>query len=249
MNDLERAVEAIQSARTIVASTGAGISTESGIPDFRSPGGIWERYPVEEYATIEAFMADPAKIWTFWRSLSADLGAFKPNPGHYALAEMEEFGKLSAVITQNVDNLHQAAGSRRVVEYHGNNRRLRCLTCGRPGDLTLAEGSGVPFCYCGGVYKPDVVLFGELIPQQALLQAQAYAQTAEVVIIVGTSAQVYPAAQLPFTAKENGAFIIECNVEETDFTRTITDVFLEGKAGTTLPLLAEAVLGPSGEPS
>lgn len=244
MSDFERAVEAIRSARTIVATTGAGISTESGIPDFRSPGGIWERYPVEEYATIEAFQANPAKIWDFWRSLSADLGAFQPNPGHYALAELEEYGKLSAVITQNVDNLHQAAGSRRVIEYHGNNRRLRCLTCGHAGDLALAEASsGVPFCYCGGVYKPDVVLFGELIPRQALLQAQAYAQTAEVVIVVGTSAQVYPAAQLPFTAKENGAFVIECNLEETDFTRTVTDVYLEGKAGTTLPRLVQAVLG------
>lgn len=249
MSNFDAAVEAIQSARTIVASTGAGISTESGIPDFRSAGGIWDRYPVEEYATIEAFIADPAKIWKFWRAISSELGAYKPNPGHFALAELEEYGKLSAVITQNVDNLHQSAGSRRVVEYHGNNRRLRCLTCGTPGDLVLAEGTGVPFCYCGGIFKPDVVLFGELIPQQALLRAEAYARTAEVVIIVGTSAQVYPAAQLPFTAKENGAFIIECNLEATDFTHSITDVFLQGKAGTTLPMLAEAVLGPSGEPS
>ena len=249
MNDFARAAEAILNAGTIVATTGAGISTESGIPDFRSPGGIWEKYPVEEYATLQAFLADPAKIWKFWRTLTADLGAYQPNPAHYALAELEEYGKLTAVITQNVDNLHQTAGSQRVVEYHGNNRRLRCLTCGRRGELALAEGDGVPFCYCGGIYKPDVVLFGELIPKQALFQAQAFAQTAEVVIIVGTSAQVYPAAELPYTAKENGAFIIECNVEETDFTRTITDVFLQGKAGTTLPQLAEAVLGPSGEPS
>lgn len=249
MKDLAAAVDAITRARTIVASTGAGISTESGIPDFRSAGGIWERYPVEEYATIEAFMANPSKIWKFWRELAAELGVVQPNPGHFALAELEEFGKLSAVITQNVDNLHQTAGSRRVIEYHGNNRRLRCLNCGRTADFSVAEGTGVPHCVCTGIYKPDVVLFGELIPQQALLKAQAYAQTAEVVIIVGTSAQVYPAAQLPYIAKENGAFIIECNLEETDFTRSITDVFLQGKAGTMLPLLAEAILGPSGEPS
>lgn len=250
MTDLERAADSILKANAVIASTGAGISTESGIPDFRSAGGIWERFPVEEYATLEAFLANPSKIWKFWRTLAAELGEAKPNPGHYALAELEKYGKLSAIITQNVDNLHQTAGSERVIEYHGNNRRLRCLSCRRTADYALAnETSGIPHCYCGGILKPDVVLFGEDIPQQALLQSAAHAKTAEVVIIVGTSAQVFPAAELPFIAKENGAFIIECNLEETDFTQSITDVFLQGKAGTTLPALVEAILGPEGEPS
>ncbi len=242
-NDYTRAADAIRSAGTVVASTGAGISTESGIPDFRSEGGIWETYPPEEYASIEAFTADPAKVWGMWRELGQQFDGCKPNPGHAALAQLEEAGHLAAIITQNVDNLHQEAGSRTVIEYHGNSRHVRCMTCGHTQPINPEiYASGTPFCVCGGVFKPDVVMFGEMIPPKAMLQAEAYARSADTVIIVGTSAQVYPAAELPYTAKKRGAFIIEANIEETDFTRDITDVFLQGKAGETLPNLAEAVL-------
>jgi len=242
-NDYPRAADAIRNAGTVVASTGAGISTESGIPDFRSEGGIWDTYPPEEYASIEAFTADPAKVWGMWRELGQQLDGCKPNPGHAALAQLEEAGHLAAIITQNVDNLHQEAGSRRVIEYHGNSRHVRCMTCGHTQPINPEiYASGTPFCVCGGVFKPDVVMFGETIPPKAMLQAEAYARSADTVIIVGTSAQVYPAAELPYTAKKRGAFIIEVNLEETDFTRDITDVFLQGKAGETLPNLAEAVL-------
>ncbi len=242
-NDYPRAAEAIRDAGTVVASTGAGISTESGIPDFRSAGGIWDTYPPEEYASIQAFTADPAKVWGMWRELGQQFDGCKPNPGHNALAQLEAAGHLAAVITQNVDNLHQEAGSRRVIEYHGNSRHVRCMTCGHTQPINPEiYASGTPFCVCGGVFKPDVVMFGEMIPQKAMLQAEAFARSADTVIIVGTSAQVYPAAELPYTAKKRGAFIIEVNLEETDFTRDITDVFLQGKAGETLPHLAEAVL-------
>ena len=242
-NDYERAAKAIRDAGVVVASTGAGISTESGIPDFRSAGGIWERYSPEEYASIDAFMANPGKVWGMWRELGEELADCKPNPGHMALAELEAAGQLQAVITQNVDNLHQEAGSRTVIEYHGNTRRVLCMDC----DSTHANTpellrSLTPTCVCGGVLKPDVVMFGELIPPKAMLRAQAYAQSADVVLIVGTSAQVYPAAELPYIAKQRGAFIIEANLEKTDFTRDITDVFLQGKAGETLPALVQALL-------
>ena len=243
MNDYEDAAVAIRGGTCVIASTGAGISVESGIPDFRSAGGIWSKYDPEEYATIEAFTRNPAKVWAMWSELGAQLQACEPNPGHTALAELEREKFLHALITQNVDNLHQDAGSRRVIEYHGNSRRVRCMGCDRTEGLNLdLVKKGTPHCYCGGVLKPDVVMFGELIPPRVMLEAEGYARTADVVIIVGTSAQVFPAAQLPITAKERGAFIIEANVERTDFTSTITDVFLEGPSGTTLPKLAAAVL-------
>jgi NAD-dependent deacetylase len=247
-NDYARAADAIRNGSDVIASTGAGISVESGIPDFRSADGLWNKYPPEEYATIEAFHANPAKVWSLWQSVHEQVAGCKPNPAHAALATLEEWGLLKAVITQNVDNLHQEAGSRRVIEYHGNARQVICLDCrhARPLRPEL-YARGVPTCVCGGLFKPDVVFFGEMIPMQAMLQSQALAQTADVVIIVGTSAQVFPAAELPYVAKENGAFIIECNVEPTDFTSTITDVFLEGRAGTTLPELARMLTQPESD--
>ena len=243
INDYSRAADAIRDAGTVVASTGAGISTESGIPDFRSEGGIWDTYPPEEYASIQAFTADPAKVWGMWRDLGQQLEGCKPNPGHEALAQLEQAGHLKAIITQNVDNLHQEAGSQTVIEYHGNSRQVRCMTCQHTQPFNPEiYASGTPFCVCGGVFKPDVVMFGENIPPKVMLKAEAYARTADVVIIVGTSAQVFPAAELPTTAKRNGAYIIEANVEETDFTASITDAFIQGPAGTTLPRLTRAVL-------
>ncbi len=238
VNDFQRAADAVRSANNVIASTGAGISVESGIPDFRSPDGLWSKYPPEEYATIDAFHANPAKLWKFWQERSEEMAGCQPNPAHVALAELERLRLLTAVITQNVDNLHQAAGSARVIEYHGNGRRVVCLDCGKRRPLTPElYARSIPMCVCGGLFKPDVVFFGELIPMHAMLQAQALAQTAGCVIIVGTSATVYPAAELPHAAKARGAFIIECNLEPTDFTDSITDVFLQGRAGSTLPEL------------
>jgi NAD-dependent deacetylase len=150
---------------------------------------------------------------------------------------------MDAIITQNVDNLHQEAGSNHVIEYHGNARKLVCMKCRRRRDIDRENpGQYAPRCrLCNGLMKPDVVMFGEMIPKHALYEAEVRAQQCDVMIVVGTSAQVFPAAQLPFTAKEHGAFIIEANIEETDFSRLITNAFLKGRAGTTLPELARAV--------
>lgn len=240
----QQAAEALRHARCAVAVTGAGISVESGIPDFRGPAGIWQKYPPEDFATIGAFMRDPAKVWNLWYDLGQDLGGRQPNPGHRALAQLEEMGLLKAVITQNIDNLHQLAGSREVIEYHGNARRQVCLRCGHAGPLDLSKRSDMaPRCPCGGLIKPDIVMFGELIPPEALERSAHWATNCDVMLVVGTSAQVFPAAQLPYTAKEAGAVVIEANVEATDFTRTVTDIFLHGPSGTTLPRLVTALAG------
>jgi NAD-dependent protein deacetylase/lipoamidase len=241
---LERAADAIRKADKVIALTGAGISVESGIPSFRDDGGIWKKYPPEEFATIEAYRANPDKVWALWCELGADLADCLPHPGHVALADLERMGRLHTIVTQNVDNLHQEAGSRNVIEYHGNARRLVCLACRRrqPFDLASAPDSP-PHCSCGGLMKPDVVMFGELIPKAALFDAHHQAESCDVLIVVGTSAQVYPAAELPFTAQRGGAFIIDANTEETDFTHSVTGAFLAGEAGKTLPQLVQCVRG------
>lgn len=239
---LAEAAAKLRDAEKVIVLSGAGASVESGIPDFRSAGGLWARFPPEEYATIEGFRADPRKVWNLWRELGAMMEDVRPNPGHLALADLERQGRLEAVITQNIDNLHQEAGNAKVIEYHGNARRLQCLQCHARRPLVIAEiQDSVPECQCGAVMKPDVVLFGENIPRHALFESEILAHACDAIIIVGTSAQVFPAAGIPYTAKENGAYVIECNLEATDFTRTITDAYLEGPAGTTLPELAAAL--------
>ena len=249
MTDARLYIEAaarLRTARKAIALTGAGASVESGIPDFRSPGGLWTKYPPEEYATIEAFQADPDKVWGLWYDLGQMLLGVQPNPGHEALAEMEALGRLQAVITQNIDNLHQQAGNETVIEYHGNAQRFVCTHCRRRTPLEV-EGlrpevcPRCDACNTGAVLKPDVVLFGEAIPTKALFDGEVWAHTADVVIVVGTSAQVFPAAGIPYTAKEHGAYIIECNIEPTEFTHHITDAFLQGPCGQTLPRLLAAL--------
>lgn len=239
---LRSAAEVVRKATSILALTGAGISVESGIPDFRSPGGIWDRFPPEEFATIQAFLANPDRVWKMWYELRAMLGDVKPNAAHLALAALERRGKLEAVITQNIDNLHQAAGSQRVIEYHGNAARTVCISCGRRAPFAPEPAhQGAPRCACGGILKPDVVLFGEQIPVKALLESERLARSCDVMLVIGTSASVYPAAELPLLAKEHGAVVIECNLEATDFTGSLTDHFLQGPAGETLPALVAAL--------
>lgn len=243
---IERAAAALQRARNGVAVTGAGVSEESGIPTFRGAEGIWTRYPPEIYASIDAYLRDPGRVWAFWCELASSLHGCLPNPAHFALAQVETAGGLKAIITQNIDSLHQAAGSRTVVEYHGSLRELVCLECRarKPFDI-LAPGSRPPHCVlCQGLMKPDVVMFGEGIPPDAMIASEALVQTCDVLLVVGTSAQVYPAAGIPFAAKRNGAFIIEANVEPTEFTETVTDVFLEGPCGQTLPRVAALLHKP-----
>ncbi len=236
----EKLAEIIRGRRKAVALTGAGISVESGIPDFRSEGGLWSRFDPLEYATIHAFRTQPAKVWELLTEMDRIILAARPNPAHYALAELEARGKLLGVITQNVDNLHQAAGSKRVVEYHGNAHRFVCLACKGHHPRESLDFSRTPlYCLCGGLIKPDVVFFGEPIPAAAQEEAENLAQSCDLLLIIGTSGEVSPANYLPQIAKDHGALIIENNLEHTLLTRSVTDYFLPGKAGELWPEVIE----------
>ncbi len=238
---LGRLADALVEKRGGVALTGAGISVDSGIPDFRSPGGLWERFDPMEYGTIEAFRSDPERVWTMLAELDGLLEAAQPNPGHLALAELERLGVLGGIITQNVDNLHQKAGSERVVEFHGNGSRLRCLSCDHIEGADERRGDELPpRCGCGQVLKPDVVLFGEPIPPDCLQLSAQMIEQCEVMLVVGTSATVVPASLLPMAAQRRGALLVELNVEATELT-ALCDVAVHANASESLPKLVECV--------
>ena len=222
----------------VVALTGAGISVESGIPSFRGAGGLWDRFDPMEYAHIRAFRRDPAKVWQLLTEMDATISRARPNPAHYALAALEAKGFLSGIITQNVDNLHQAAGSRRVVEYHGNALRFVCDTCKGLHPRESLDFSHPPlYCLCGGLIRPDVVFFGEAIPARAQEDATDLAQHCDLLLVIGTSGEVAPASYIPAIAREWNAVIVENNLEPTRLTYTIADHFLPGSAGKLLPLV------------
>ena len=231
----------LKKSKFAIALTGAGISVESGIPAFRGAQGLWDKYDPSEYATIDAFMRDPLKVWNMLKELYEITLKAEPNPAHKALAELERLGKLKAIITQNVDSLHQKAGSRKVIEFHGTGETLTCILCGakyRIEEINLEKTP--PFCECGGILKPDVVFFGEPIPLHALKEAFELSEKCDLLFVIGTSAQVYPAADIPRVAKKSGAKVVEINLEPTPLTNIVSDIFLEGKAGETLPLVLKA---------
>jgi len=231
----------IHRSSRVVALTGAGISVESGIPDFRSKGGLWERFEPMEYATIQAFRRNPAKVWQLIKEMDRMLTAARPNPAHQALAALEAQGLLLGVITQNVDNLHQAGGSQKVVEYHGNAHRFVCDTCrGLHPRETLDFAETPLYCYCGGLIRPDVVFFGEPIPPKAQEEAADLAQSCDLLLIIGPSGEVSPANFLPHIAKDHGAAIVENNLEPTRLTRSVTDYLLLGRAGELWPEVIKA---------
>jgi NAD-dependent deacetylase len=230
----------LRRSRSTVALTGAGISVESGIPAFRGSQGLWDRYDPLEYAHIEAFLADPGKVWRMLAELGRMVDQARPNPAHLALAQLEDGGHLKAVITQNIDALHQRAGNREVIEFHGNGQRLRCLQCGKVFAKEAISLSVLPpRCPCQGILKPEVVFFGEPIPVPASQRAFELARTCEVMLVIGTSALVAPASQLPWTAKQNGAVLIEINLERTHLSDTISDFVLEASASQALSALIE----------
>jgi NAD-dependent protein deacetylase/lipoamidase len=206
----EQLAELIRDSSCTVALTGAGISVPSGIPDFRTPGkGLWEKVDPMEVAHIDAFQRDPAKFWSFYRPRLHSLGDVKPNAAHEALAELERRGLLEAVITQNIDMLHARAGSERVVEVHGSIRSLSCQSCGEVIALEDSEerfdDAGVARCAgCDGYLKPDVVLFGELLPADAMAEAESLASRADLMLCVGSSLEVYPVAGLPSVTMGRG---------------------------------------------
>ena len=228
-----------------VVLTGAGVSTESGIPDFRSPTGIWAEFDPLEYASLHAFRADPEKVWSFYKPRIAMLTAAEPNAAHRALARLEEAGLVDAVVTQNIDLLHERAGSRNVVEVHGSIRSATCPRCGAsyPRDAVVAklEGADAPACDgCGAVLKPDVVFFGELLPADAVEQAFELARRARLLLVVGSSLEVHPVAGLPLETLAAGGTLAIVNRGPTPLDSRAS-VVVDAGAGETLRSLAAAL--------
>ncbi len=231
-------------ARHVAVLTGAGVSAESGVPTFRDPGGLWERFRPEDLASVEAFLRNPQLVQAWYAYRRKLIEQVEPNPAHVALAELEQMIPDFTLITQNVDRLHQRAGSQKVVELHGNILRNYCMECGREAtseELAAIE-KGLPArCkVCGGLIRPDVVWFGEPLPVEALEEARRAAERAEVFLSVGTSGVVYPAAELPLLAREAGVYVAEINLQRTALSPYVDETIL-GKAGEILPQLVEAV--------
>jgi NAD-dependent deacetylase len=232
----------IREAQPCVVLTGAGISTESGIPDFRSPTGLWAHFDPFEYGSIEAFRSDPEKVWRFYAPRFSMLTSAEPNAAHLALAELEEAGLVAAVVTQNIDLLHERAGSKTVIEVHGSIRTSSCPRCGRPYPLDevlpLIEMTGVPRCAdCGSILKPGVVFFGELMPVEVMARASRLARSAGLLLVVGSSLEVYPVAGLPLETVEAGGRLAILNRDPTPY-----DSRAELKlAGSAAEILSEVV--------
>jgi NAD-dependent deacetylase len=238
----------LNGSKKTVALTGAGISVGSGIPDFRSPGGLWTVFAPDEYATIEVFYRDPEKAWELYRALGTTLKDKVCNPAHQALAELERRGQLAGIVTQNVDNLHQQAGNSLVLEIHGDHQHLQCLQCGHLEEVREHHylDRSMPRCpSCSAPLKPNVVLFGEAVRQ--LEEIELLVEGCEILLVIGTSAQVYPAAGLPLAVKQWGGKVFEFNLEQElgrdhfSGASLITDYFFEGDAERTLPMLLKAM--------
>jgi NAD-dependent deacetylase len=231
----EALAQLIRDNQPCVVLTGAGVSTESGIPDFRSRNGIWAQYDPTEYATIQAFQRDPVKVWDFYSRRLGVLQAAEPNAAHTALARLEALGYVRAIVTQNVDRLHERAGSRDVVEVHGSLRTSSCLDCGHvEGFDRVVELLPTPRCArCGAVLKPDVVMFGELLPVAAIERASELAREAALLLVVGSSLEVHPVAALPEETLAAGGKLAIVNRGSTPYDREATLV-VDGSAGEVL---------------
>ena len=248
-DSLDQAAALIRLSKHVVALAGAGLSVESGIPPFRGPGGLWTKYGEPTNLSYKEFLRDPEEWWearfrnedrpgdpTYELKVAVDQA--KPNPGHYAMVEMEQQGFLQYVVTQNVDNLHRVAGSQNMLEIHGNRTWLRCIDCAdrQPRDGYHFDSLPPRCTKCGGIIKMDTVMFGEPIPADVLLACRQQAETCDCMLLVGTSGTVNPAARLPIVAKELGATLIEINPDQTSLTPWC-DIVLNGPSGEILPLL------------
>ena len=239
-------------ARSIAVLTGAGISAESGVATFRDPNGLWAKFRPEELASMDGFLKNPNRVWEWYEARRDVIDRVQPNAGHTALVQMQDWceqqGKRFTLITQNVDRLHQQAGSRDVIELHGNIIENYCSRCTKPHEYRHSAETAVkepPRCtYCGGMIRPAVVWFGEMLPPLALEAAQEAAQTCNVFFSIGTSAEVYPAAGLPIEAKRAGALFIEVNPNQTAITR-FADVSISAPSGEALPALFVAMMAKS----
>ncbi|WP_461210730.1 SIR2 family NAD-dependent protein deacylase [Desulfocurvus sp. DL9XJH121] len=236
----ERAAGLLKNAKKAVALTGAGISVPSGIPDFRSPGGLWSQFDPMDVASIEAMNGNPRGVWEFLLDAASMFDTAKPNPAHTALADMERAGLLRGVVTQNIDGLHRRAGSRTVVEYHGGCESWYCRRCRKPWDASRITDLGpkdIPvLCSCGGLIRPSVVFFGEGIPRGAVAGSDALLSGADMMLIVGTSGEVAPANAMPWRVKRSGGAVVEVNLGRTAF-GGVADLRLDAPAEEVLPLL------------
>jgi NAD-dependent deacetylase len=229
--------EWLRQANSVAVLTGAGVSAESGVPTFRGNNGLWKQRRTEDLATPEAFAGNPQLVWEWYEWRRSVLADANPNPGHYALAELEKRVSNFTLITQNVDGLHELAGSRNVLRLHGSIWRVRCLACGLERfDRRIPFPEIPPKCECGGTLRPGVVWFGEALPQDVWQAAENAARSAELFLVIGTSAVVYPAAGLAQIAKSSGARVVEINIAETQLSDQI-DQFLQGPSGELLPQL------------
>ena len=241
MSDFKTAIDTaarfLGGARSVVVSTGAGMSKESGIPTFRdAPNALWENFDPEKLASPEGFLSDPPLVWRWYEDRRRMISTAQPNAGHAAIARLEGYFDRFVVVTQNIDDLHRKAGSKNIIEMHGNIFRFKCFDMGHPVDELPLDDRVPPRCRCGSLIRPDVVWFGELLPEEAVERAYKALENCDVMLVVGTSGVVYPVAGFPGVARRAGARIIEINPEETPITR-LADVFLEGTAGEVLPRL------------
>ena len=231
-------IDALKESESIVFFTGAGVSSESGIHTFRGKEGLWNKFRPEELASFNAFIRNPELVWEWYNYRKKIIHDSKPNPAHLTIAEMQDHFKDVTVVTQNVDNLHRRAGSKKIFELHGNIERNFCVNCKRHYDEELDFSSGVPKCECGGLIRPDVVWFGEYLPEDQFLGGEKAAINSDVFFVVGTSGVVYPAAGLVHTAKASGSIIVEVNIEETPLSNLVNYSYF-GKAGEILPEIFE----------
>ena len=234
--------DCLNSDSKIAVLTGSGISSESGIPTFRGKNGIWEQFRPEELANFNAFIKNPLLVQSWYKHRREIIEKVQPNVGHYALAELDDLVSDCWIITQNIDNLHQMSGSHHVVELHGNVFKNYCIECGKRYDgIDLPKSVNSMYqCECGGLIRPDVVWFGELLSETEQRKAEQYCQICQVLISIGTSGVVYPAAGLPFIARENGAFLVEINPEPTELS-SLMDIIIRQESGIVLPLIVESI--------
>jgi NAD-dependent deacetylase len=241
----ERLANLIRERQPCVVLTGAGVSTESGIPDFRSPTGLWAQFDSLEFGSIEAFRRDPRRVWSFYKPRISMLTDAQPNPAHIALAELEQHGLVQAVVTQNIDLLHERAGSREVVEVHGSIRTATCPGCGARYELEqvlalLAEADAPACPACGEIVKPDVVFFGELLPPEAIDRAYKLARAAALMLVVGSALEVYPIAGLPEETLAAGGKLAIVNRGPTPYDGR-ANLRIDGRAGEVLPAVVAAL--------
>jgi NAD-dependent deacetylase len=237
---IQTAREMVSKAKRISALTGSGISVDSGIPDFRSEGGLWKRYDPLEYATLDSFERDPTKFWTMGKELAETILKAQPNPAHIALATLENQEKLTGIITLNIDNLHQSAGSKNVIELRGNYLSAHCIDCGaeyfgKKVHERVAQGQIPPKCEkCGGVLKSAAILFGEPLSEGPMTKAVELCRSTDLMIVIGTSLTIYPAAYLPQLAKNSGAKILLVNLDGNN-KDNVADIVLKGRASDIIP--------------